>query len=298
MSRDVVALERLAQLHDPALDRRGLGLVELVAVLLQRALRRVRERLGVVLRVDGLAQLARLVGVRLRVADHLLHLGLRQARAALDLDLLDVARADVLRRDVDDPVRVDVEGDLDLRHAPRRRRNADELELAERLVVRRHLRLALEHVHLDRRLVVLRGRERLRLLRRDRGVALDELRHHAALRLDAERERRDVEQEDVLDLALQHAGLERGADGDDLVRVDALVRVLADDLLDLLLHRRHAGHAADEDDVVDLRRVELGVLERLLRRADGALEQVGGDLLELRPGELQVEVLRAFLRSR
>src|SRR5436853_6981780 len=29
---DVVALERLAQLHDPALDRRGLGLVELVAV--------------------------------------------------------------------------------------------------------------------------------------------------------------------------------------------------------------------------------------------------------------------------
>ncbi len=67
-------------------------------------------------------------------------------------------------------------------------------------------------------------------------------------------ERSDVEEEDVLDLALEHAGLQRGADGDDLVRVDALVRVLADDLLDLLLHRRHAGHAADEHDVVDLRR--------------------------------------------
>ena len=52
---------------------------------------------------------------------------------------------------------------------------------------------------------------------------------HAALRLDAERERGDVEQEDVLDLALEHAGLDGGADGDDLVRVDALVRVLADE---------------------------------------------------------------------
>ena len=37
-------------------------------------------------------------------------------------------------------------------------------------------------------------------------------------------------------------------------------------------------------------------VERLLRRADGALEQVGGDLLELRARELEVEVLRAVLR--
>ena len=50
----------------------------------------------------------------------------------------------------------------------------------------------------------------------------------AALRLDAERERRHVEQQDVLDLALEDARLDRGADGDDLVRVHALVRVLAD----------------------------------------------------------------------
>ena len=91
--------------------------------------------------------------------------------------------------DVDDPVRVDVERDLDLRHAPRRRRDADELELAERLVVRRHLRLALEDVDLDRRLVVLGRRERLRLPGRDGRVALDQLREHAALRLDPERER-------------------------------------------------------------------------------------------------------------
>ena len=38
-------------------------------------------------------------------------------------------------------------------------------------------------------------------LGRDRGVLLDQLRHHAAERLDAERQRRDVEQQHVLDLA-------------------------------------------------------------------------------------------------
>ena len=49
--------------------------------------------------------------------------------------------------------------------------------------------------------------------------------------------------------------------------------------------------------MVDLRGVEAGVGERLLRRLDRPLEQVGRDLLELRPRELQVEVLRA-LRGR
>ena len=58
-------------------------------------------------------------------------------------------------------------------------------------------------------------------------LPLDELGHHAAEGLDAQRQRRHVEQEDVLDVARQHAGLDRGADRHDLVRVDALVRLLA-----------------------------------------------------------------------
>ena len=140
----VVALERLLQLHHAALDRRGVRLLELVAVLLERALGLVDEALGLVLRVRELAQLVRLVAVRLGLVDHPLHLVLGEAGAALDPDLLLVAGAEVLGRDVDDPVRVDVERDLDLRLAPHRRRDADELELAERLVVDDHLGLALE----------------------------------------------------------------------------------------------------------------------------------------------------------
>jgi hypothetical protein len=89
--------------------------------------------------------------------------------------------------------------------------------------------LALEHVDLDRRLVVRRRCEKTSLLLgRDRRVALDEPGHDAAHGLDAERERGDVEEEDVLHVALEHAGLDRGADGHDLVGVHALVGLLAE----------------------------------------------------------------------
>jgi len=91
--------------------------------------------------------------------------------------------------------------------AARRAEPADarQLELADGAVVARHLALALEHVDLDRGLVILGGRKHLRLLGRDRGIPLDEHGGDAAQRLDAERQGRHVEQQDVLHLARQHA---------------------------------------------------------------------------------------------
>src|SRR4029079_6089106 len=139
------------------------------------------------------------------VVDHALDLVVAEAAARPDLDLLLLAGAEVLRRHVEDAVGVDVEADLDLRDAARGRRDPRQLELAQRLVVGRHLALALQDVDLDRRLVVLGRREDLALARRDRGVALDELGHDAALRLDAQRQRGHVEQEHVLDVAGEHS---------------------------------------------------------------------------------------------
>ena len=232
--------------------------------------------------------------MRLGVLHHLLDLVLLEARSAGDTDLLLLARAEVLGGHVEDAVGVDVERDLDLRHAARRRRDAGQLELAERLVVGRHLALALQDVDLDRRLVVLSRREDLALAGRDRRVALDQLGHHAALGLDAERERGDVEQQHVLDVAGEHAGLDRGADGHDLIGVDAPVRVLAGELLDLLLHGGHAGHAADEHDVVDVAPSRPRIGERLLGGAHDAAEQLGQLSVSFARGERQVEVLGAL----
>ena len=247
----VLGGQRLADLLDRGLDLALGGVVDVLGEVLELLLGLVGRVLAGVAGLGQLAQALVLLGVRLGVADHPLDLVVGEAGAGLDLDLLLLARAEVLGRHVDDAVGVDVEADLDLRDAARRRRDAGELELAQRLVVGRHLALALQDVDLHARLVVLRGREDLGLAGRDRGVALDQLRHHAALGLDAEGERGDVEQQDVLDLAAQHAGLDGGADGHDLVRVDAAVRLLAGELLDLLLDGGHAGHAAHEHDVVD-----------------------------------------------
>ena len=86
----------------------------------------------------------------------------------------------------------------------------------------------------------------------DGGVPLDDAGEDAAQGLDAQGQGGHVQQQDVLHFALEHAGLDGGADGHHFVGVDALVGFLAEDLLDLLLDLGHAGHAAHQDDFVDV----------------------------------------------
>ena len=88
--------------------------------------------------------------------DHFLDIGLAQAAGCLNPDALFLAARLVLGRDVDDTVGVDIEGDLDLRDAPWRGWNPDQIELGEQLVVGRHLSFALEHADGNRRLIILR----------------------------------------------------------------------------------------------------------------------------------------------
>ena len=91
---------------------------------------------------------------------------------------------------------------------------------------------------------------------------------------------------------LMIAGLDRGADRDDLVGVDGHVRVLAaGQPAHQVLHGGDPGRAADEDDLVDVVGGDLGVGHRLLDRAEAALDEVGGDLLERRAHERRDQVL-------
>ncbi len=253
MARGVVPLLGLVDLVDRRADGRLVGLGELVLVLVEQLLELVDPLIG---GVAGLGQVALplvLGGVRLGVALHPLDLVLREAARGLDLDRLLLARPLVTGGDVEDAVGVDVERHLDLRRPHPRGRDALEVELAEQPVVGGHRPLALVDLDRDGRLVVLGGGEGLLLLGRDRRVPLDQLGEDAPLGLQAERQRGDVEQQQVLDLAGQDRPLDRGADGDDLVGVDPLVRLLAEDLLDDLLDPRHPGRAADQHDLVDVR---------------------------------------------
>merc|ERR1719231_2101042 len=288
----LVVVEPLVGLLESLLDR----LLVLVANLVRHALLGVAElvlhRVDVVLklvaRLNLLAHLLVLLLELLRLLDHALDLVLREAALVVgDGDLLVLAGALVLGADVEDAVGVDLEGDLDLRHAARRGRDAAELELAEEVAVLGHGALALEDLDHDGRLVVLVGREDLRLLRRDDRVARDELGHHAADRLDAERERRHVEQKEVLGLvtalAREDAALHRRAVRDGLVGVDALVGLLAvEEVLEEHLDLGDARRAADEDDLVDLGLLHLGIVHDLLDGRQGLLEEVDAELLEAR----------------
>ena len=229
----------------------------------------------------------------LGVALHLLDLGVAEAGGGLDRDPLLLAGALVLRGDIEDAVGVDVERDLDLGHPARGGQDAVEDEAAQRLVAAGHLALALQHVDLDLLLAVGRRGEGLALAGGDGGVAGDQRGADAAERLDAERERGYVEQQHVLDVAAQDAGLDRGAQRHDLIGIDAAVRFPAEEVLDLLLHERHPRLAADQHHLVDLLAADAGVVERVAAGLERALDQFDHQLLELRAGQRVGEVLRA-----
>ena len=148
-------------------------------------------------------------------------------------------------------------------------------------------------MNLDGRLVVSCSRVDLGLAGRDGRVAVDHLRHDTTERLNAERQRGDVEQQNALNIASENAALNSCAHGNNLIGVDRHVRLLARDGLDEFLHGRHTGGATDQDDLVDLAGRVASVLQRLLDRLAATIEQVAGDALELGARQRVVEVLRA-----
>ena len=271
---------------------------EQVGVAVERLLGGVDERVGLVAQLGEIAP--ELVGLleALAVADEAVDLVRGEAAGRRDPHLLHAVGAEVLRLDPDDAVLVDAEGDLDLGHAARRRRDAGELEAGQAAAVGGHLALALEHVDGHEVLVVDAGGEDLAALGGDGGVARDELEHDAAARLDAERERGDVEEQHLVHLADQRRALERGADGDHLVRVDALVRVAPEELLHRRLHRGHAGHAADEHHRLDLASTAIFASSSVALQQAMVRSMSGADHhLELVAAERALEVERPAARA-
>ena len=291
----VAALERFADGGDLAFDVGLLIAGNLIAEILDLLLALVGEVVGVVADFDGFLGLLVLLGVNLGVALHLLDLLLRESGAAGDGDFLLLTRAEILGADVQDAIGISVESHLDLRDAPRRGWDAVEVKGAKVLVVAAERALTLQDLDLHARLAVAVGGKDLRFPRRDGGVARDHGRGDTAGGFDGQRERRDIEEEHVFHVALEHAALDGRADGDDFIRVDALVRLFADELARGFDDAGHAGHATHEHEFVDVFLAQAGVLEARLDRADGALEKRVGELLQFRAGEFFLDVLRAAL---
>src|SRR5258708_10752023 len=176
---DVVGLDRFLQRGDGIFDVGPFCRVDVAAMLAQRLLRRMDQRIALVLGFDQRAAFLVLRRMAFGFLHHLLDVGFRKSAGCLNANLLLLVGRLVLRGDRDNAVRVDVEGDLDLWNSTRCRRDAHEVELAEHLVVGCHFALALEDADRDGRLIVLSRRKNLRLLGRDRRVAVDTARENA-----------------------------------------------------------------------------------------------------------------------
>ena len=92
------------------------------------------------------------------------------------------------------------------------------------------------------------------LLRGDRGVAVNQAGEHTAQCLDTERQRCHVEQKHILDVTLQNTGLNSGTNRHHFIRVDAFVRLFAEEVFHDFLDFRHACHAADKNHFADIAR--------------------------------------------
>src|SRR5258705_535998 len=110
---------------DRRADARALDVGNARLVLVEELLGAVRRGVGRVARVNHLAPLLILARMALRLLDQPVDVLLAETARRGDRDLLLLAGRLVFRRHVHDAVRVDVERDFDLRHAARRRWNAD-----------------------------------------------------------------------------------------------------------------------------------------------------------------------------
>ena len=143
-------------------------------------------------------------------------------------------------------------------------------------------------------LVIRSSREDLALLSRDRGISFNQFGCDAAQCLDGQGKRRNIEQQYIVYFAGQNACLNRRADRDAFIRVDALERFFAGDFLDCFLYCRNSGGAADSDNLRDIRVGDACILHRLFHRLDGSLYQMLGQLIEFCSCDVFVHVQRTF----
>ncbi|KUI67228.1 NAD-specific glutamate dehydrogenase [Cytospora mali] len=233
----------------------------------------------------------------LGLSQHALDLLLGQAALVVgDDDLVGLAGTLLKGGDVHDTVGINIEGDLDLRNTTGCGGNAGKLELAEQVVVLGALTLTLVDLDEDTRLVVGEGREDLGLLGGNGGVARDELGHHTTSGLNTQRQRCDIQKQDLVGglgagVTRQDGGLDGGTVGNSLIGVDGLVGLLAVEVVrDQLLDTGDTGRTSDQDDLVDLRLVDLGVGQDTVNGLQGRAEEVLAELLETSTGDGGVEV--------
>ena len=117
--------------------------------------------------------------------------------------------------------------------------------------------------------------------------------HDTASGLDTEGERVDIHKDNAVSggVTSENTTLNSGTEGDSLIGVDILADLLSEVLLEHSLNLGDTGRTTNKDDVVNVRLLQLGVLENLVNGLEGLLEEIAVQLLELGAGEGLGEVV-------
>ena len=202
----------------------------------------------------------------------------------------------ILRGYVYDAVGIDIKGNLDLRNASSCRRDPIQTELSKGLIVSGELSFALYHMDINSGLVIRGRREDLALLGRDRGISLDQSGGYAAHGLDGQGKGRNIQKKDIACAGVsgQLAALDRGADGNALIRVQGLAGFFSGQLFYLFLSGDHTGGSAYQQNLSKLGSGDSRILQRVLDRDRRPLNQIAGQLIEFRSGKVHIQMLRSL----
>ncbi len=191
--------------------------------------------------------------------NHLLHFVFCKAAGSRNGNPLLFACRKVLCRNIQDAVGIYIKCNFNLRHTPRRRGNARKVEPPQRSVVPCHLSLALEHMYFNLRLIIRGCCKDLLLFCRYSCIPVYQLCHHTAKGLNTEGERRNIKQDNLLNLAGKNPRLYGRTNSNNLIRVHTLVRFLAKEFLNELMNLRHPYHAAHKNRLVYIRSLKAGI---------------------------------------
>ena len=149
-------------------------------------------------------------------------------------------------------------------------------------------------MHGHRGLVVFGRRENLRCLGRHRGIFLDQTGHHTTQGLNTQGKRRHVKQQHVFDVTRQNPTLNRCACGDRFIGVNVFAWLASEKFSHCFLNLGHTGLTANQDHLVDIADLQTCVIQRRAARSNGTGYQVFHQGFQLRPGQLDIEMLRTI----
>jgi len=234
----------------------------------------------------------------LGVVDHLLNVSrVKTTDRVRDGDVSGLAGGLLNGGDLEDTVGIDLEDSLKDGLTSLQGRDTVKVELTEKSVLSTVDTLTLVDGELDGGLVVSNSGESSSLKSRNSGVTGNNGGENVTLHGNTKGKGNNIEEEEVLGLLRgglvgQKSTLDGSTVSNSLIGVDGLLELLTvkevgKELLDL----GDTGGTTNKDNLVDLRLVDLGVLENLLNRSKSGLEESRVDLLETSTGDVDGKVL-------